>query len=60
MVKNLSANAQDIRDVGLIPGSEDRLEKEMATHSNNPACEIPWAEKPGGLQSIGSQSIRHD
>ena len=36
------------------------LEKEMATHSNNPACEIPWTEKPGGLQSIGSQSIRHD
>ena len=36
------------------------LEKEMATHSNNLACEIPWTEKPGGLQSIGSQSIRHN
>ena len=32
----------------------------MATHSNNLAWEIPWTEKPGALQFIGSQSIRHD
>ena len=32
MIKNLPANAGDTRDVGLIPGSEDLLEKEMATH----------------------------
>ena len=32
MVKNLPANAGDIRDVGLIPGWEETLEKEMATH----------------------------
>jgi len=34
VVKNLSANAQDIRDVGSILGSEERLEKEIATHSS--------------------------
>ena len=34
---------------------EDPLEKAMATHSGVPAWEIPWTEKPGGLQSMGSQ-----
>ena len=32
---------------------EDPLEKEMATHSNILAWEIPWTEKSGGLQSMG-------
>ena len=32
---------------------EDPLEKEMATHSNIFAWEIPWTEEPGGLQSMG-------
>ena len=36
-------------------GQEDSLEKEMATHSNSLAWEIPWTEKPGGLQFKGSQ-----
>ena len=34
--------------------------KEMATHSNILAWRIPWTEKPGGLQSLGSQRVRHD
>ena len=34
-------------------GLEDPLEKEMATHSSILACETPWTEEPGGLQSIG-------
>ena len=34
---------------------EDSLEKEMATHSSMLAWEIPWAEQPGGLQSMGLQ-----
>ena len=38
-------------------GQEDPLEKEMATHSNILAWEIPWTEEPGGLQSMGSQEI---
>ena len=36
------------------------VEKEMATHSNNLVWEIPWTEEPGGLQSVGSQRVRHD
>ena len=36
-------------------GREDPLEKEMATHSSILAWEIPWTEKPGGLQSMRSQ-----
>ena len=36
-------------------GWEDQLKKEMATHSSILAWEIPWTEKPGGLQSMGSQ-----
>ena len=37
-------------------GGEESLEKEMATHSSILAWEIPWAEEPGGLQSMGWQS----
>jgi len=39
---------------------EDPLEKEMATHSSILAWRIPWTEEPGGLQSTGSQRVRHD
>ena len=41
VVKNPPANAGDIRDVDLIPGSERPLEKEMATHSSILAWKIP-------------------
>ena len=41
-------------------GREDPLEEEMATHSSILAWRIPWREEPGGLQSMGSQSVRHD
>ena len=41
-------------------GQEDPLEKEMATHSSILAWRIPWMEKPGGLQSMGSQRVRHN
>ena len=41
-------------------GWEDPLEKEMATHSRTITWKIPWVEEPGGLQSIGSQRVRHD
>ena len=39
---------------------EDPLKKEMATHSSTHAWKIPWMEKPGGLQSMGSQRVGHD
>ena len=41
-------------------GWEDPLEEKMATHSSVLAWEMPWAEKPGRLQSTGSQRVRHD
>ena len=41
-------------------GREDPLKKEMATHSCIHAWKIPWMEKPGGLQSVGSQRVGHD
>ena len=57
MVKHLPAT-QDTWVQSL--GREDPLEKEMATHSSILAWRIPWTEKPGGLQSTGSQRVRHD
>ena len=39
---------------------EDPLEKEMATHSNTLAWRTPWMEKPGRLQSMGSQRVGHE
>jgi len=56
----MSANAGDVRDVGSIPGSEDPLEKGMATHSSIFAWRIPRTEEPGGLQSTGSRRSQHD
>ena len=57
MVKNLFANAGD----GFYPWvGEDALGREMATHSSILAGKIPWTEEPGGLQSMGSQRVRHD
>jgi len=41
-------------------GWEDPLEEVMATHSSILAWRIPWTEKPGGLQSMGSQGVGHD
>ena len=36
------------------------LDSEMATHSSILGWEIPWTKEPGGLQSVGSQRVRHD
>ena len=41
-------------------GQEDSLEKEMATHSSILAWKIPWTEKAGRLQSMGSQRVTHE
>ena len=39
---------------------EGPLEEGMATHSSILAWRTPWTEEPGGLQSMGSQRVRHD
>ena len=57
MVKNVP-EVQEIRIWSL--GQEDPLEKGIATHSSILAWRIPWAEKPGGLQFVGLQRIRHN
>ena len=44
----------------LFLGREESSEKEMATHSSILAWKIPWTEEPGGLQSMGSQRVRHN
>ena len=44
----------------LCLGLDLYLEEEIATHSSILAWKIPWTEKPGGLQSMGSQRVRHD
>ena len=48
VVKKLSANAGDIRDMSSILGWEDPLEESKATHSSNFPWEIPWTKEPGG------------
>ena len=45
VVKTLPASAGDARDLGSIPGRQDPLEKEMATHSSILAWKIPWTER---------------
>ena len=51
IVKNLPAVREtQVRSLGW----EDALEKEMATYSSILAWRIPWTEKPGRLQSMGS------
>ena len=57
MVKRLPA-MRETRVRSLA--QEDPLEKEMATHSSILDWRIPWMEEPGGLQSTGSQRVRHD
>ena len=57
MVKNLPA-MQETQVQSL--GWEDLLEKGMAAYSSVLAWRIPRTEKPGGLQSMGSQRVRQD
>ena len=56
-VKNMPANARDVRGVGSIPGWEDHLEDGMPTHSGILAWRTPWTEEPGGRRSISSQRV---
>ena len=60
MVKKLPANVGDLEMQVQSLGQEDPLEEEMATHSSILAWRIPWREESGGLQSIGSHTVRHD
>ena len=56
MVKNPSARARDVRDLG----QKDPLEKGMAMHSSILAWRIPWTEEPVGLQFMGSHRVGYN
>ena len=48
---------QEMQETWVLSlGQKDALEEEMATHSSILAWKIPWAEEPGGLQSMGRQT----
>ena len=47
-------------DPGLIPGLGKSAGEGMVTHSSILAWRVPWTEEPGGLQSMGSQTVRHN
>ena len=57
MVKDLPA-VQKTQVQSL--GWKDPLEKGIATYSSILAWRIPWTEETGGIQSMGSQRVRHD
>ena len=61
LVAQIAKNSSAVQETQVQSlGREDPLEKEMATLSNIIAWKIPWTEEPGGLQSTGSQRVRHD
>ena len=61
MVAQIVKNLPALREMQVQSlGQEDPPEKGTATHSSILAGKIPWTEKPGGLQSMGSQRVRHD
>ena len=60
VVKDVPTN-QEMQQTGVQSLSqEDPLDEGMATHASILAWRLPWTEKPGRLQSIGSQRVRHD
>ena len=60
MVKNLPANAGDVRDLSSIPGLGRSLEEDTETHSSTLVWRISWTEEAGGLQPIGLQRVGHE
>ena len=59
MIKNPPVNEEDPRHVGLIPGSGRSPGEGNGTPLRYSGLEISWTEKPGGLQSMGSQRVGH-
>ena len=59
VVKNLPANAGDVRDMVESLDWKNTLEEGKAIHSSILAWRIPWIEEPGRLKSIGLQRVGH-
>ena len=60
MVKNLPAMQKTQETQAQSLSWEYSFEEELETHSSIVAWRIPWTEKPGGLQSMGSQRVRYN
>ena len=64
VVRNLPANAGDIREAGSIPGLDPRSPRgghgNLLPYSSILAWRTAWTEEPGELQSIGSHRVGHD
>ena len=61
VVKNSAANAKNAGDKGSVPGlGRSPGGGKNTAYSNILAWIMPWTEDPGGLQSMGSQRVRHD
>ena len=60
MVKNLPATQEMLEMQVQSLGQEDPLEEGMAILSSILAWRVPGTEEPGGLQSLRSQTIRHN
>ena len=60
VVKNPPTNAEDIKHAVWSLGQEDPLEVGVETQSSFLSWRVPWTEKPGGLQSMGSRRVRHN
>ena len=59
-MNNQPDNVGDTRDAGSIPGSGRSPGVGNGNSSSILAWKIPWTEEPGGLQSMGSQTVGHD
>ena len=57
VVKNLPANAGNIRDMGSVPGWKDSLEEGIATHSSILAWRIPWTGSLVGYSPRGHTEL---
>ena len=61
MVAHMVKNLPTVQETWVQSlGWEESLEEVMATHSSILAWRIPWTEEPRGLQSMGSQRVRHN
>ena len=60
LVKNLSAQCRRHKRCGLDPWVRTIPWRRKWQPSSVLAKKIPWTKEPGGLQSMGSQRVRHD
>ena len=61
LTQRICLPTQEPQEMWFEPlGQEDPLEEEMATYSSILAEIIPWTDKPGGLECMQSQGVRHD